>query len=158
MFRSYLVKSSGKIDVCTNKEYWNVRSPSNNGGSTLQRSDFTKKNLRNTFYYRNTKRFDAQKFVDDSSIAPWDTTLVFKDTGDIVDSWYKIFTDILDFHTPVKEKIVKKRAQPIWFTSDIISEAVKKRDKLLKKARTSESPADWATFKRTKNEVCILTV
>ena len=39
--RSYLVKSSGKIDMCTNKEYWNFRSPSNNGGSTRQRSDFT---------------------------------------------------------------------------------------------------------------------
>ena len=33
---------------------------------------------------------------------------------------------------------------------------MRKRDKLLKKARTSESPADWATFKRTKNEVCNL--
>lgn len=34
-----------------------------------------------------------------------------------------------------------------------------KRDKLLKQARISESPADWATFKyakNAKNEVCNL--
>ena len=31
---------------------------------------------------------------------------------------------------------------------------MKKRDKQLKKARISESPVDWATFKRAKNEVC----
>ena len=109
--------------------------------------------MSNTFSYRNTKRLDAQKFVDDLSKAPWDTAFVFEDTEDIVGSWYKIFTDILDSHIPVKEKRVKKSAQPIWFTSEI-NEAMKKRDKLLKKARISESSADWATFKCAKNEVC----
>ena len=34
-------------------------------GQTSQR-----KNLSNTFSYRNTKRLDAQKFVDDLSKAP----------------------------------------------------------------------------------------
>ena len=48
---------------------------------------------------------------------------------------------------------MKKRDQPNWFTTEI-NEAMKKRDKLLKKARISESPVDWATFKRAKNEVC----
>ena len=90
-------------------------------GQTSQR-----KNLSNTFSYRNTKRLDAQKFVDDLSKAPWDTAFVFEDTEDIVDSWYKIFTDILDSHIPVKEKRVKKNAQPIWFTSEI-NEAMKKK-------------------------------
>ena len=68
---------------------------------------------------------------------------------------YRNTDHILDSHIPVKEKRVKKSAQPIWFTSEI-NEAMKKRDKLLKKARISESPADWATFKCAKNEVCNL--
>ena len=50
---------------------------------------------------------------------------------------------------------MKKSAQPIWFTSEI-NEAMKKRGKLLKKTKISESRADWATFKCTKNEVCNL--
>ena len=114
-------------------------------GETSQRQ-----NLRNTFSYRNTKRLDAKKFVDDLSKAPWDTAFVFEDTEDIVDSWYKIFSDILDSHIPVKEKRVKNCAQPVWFDSEI-NETLKKRDKLLKQATISESPADWATFKRAKN-------
>ena len=74
--------------------------------------------------------------------------------------WYcwqliQIFTVVLDSQIPVKEKRVKKRDQPNWFTTEI-NEAMKKRDKLLKKARISESPVDWATFKRAKNEVCKL--
>ena len=63
-----------------------------------------KKNLNNTFSFRNMKGLNVQKFVDDLSKAPWDTAFVFEDTEDIVDSWYKIFSDILDSHIPVKEK------------------------------------------------------
>ena len=112
-------------------------------------------NLRNTFFYRDTKRLDQQKLVNELRDAPWDAAFVFEDTDDIVDSWYKIFTDVLDSQIPVKEKRVKNRAQPIWFTTEI-NEHIRKRDKLLKKARISASPDDWATFKRVKNEVCQL--
>ena len=80
------------------------------------------------------------------------TAFVFEDT---VDSWYKNFTDILDSHIPVKEKRVSKNAQPVWFTTET-NDAMRRRYKLLKKARISESSTDWATFKRAKNEVCKL--
>ena len=66
---------------------------------------------------------------------------VLEGTEDIFDSWYKMFTEILDFLILVKEKRVKKKsAQVIWFTSEI-NEVMRKRDKLLKKARVSDSPA-----------------
>ena len=77
------------------------------------------------------KRLDDQKFVDELSDAPWDSA--FEDTDDIVDSWYKIFNVVLDSQIPVKEKRVKKRDQPNWFTTEI-NEAMKKRDKLLNKS------------------------
>ena len=79
------------------------------------------------------KRLDAQKFVEELSDASWDSVFVFEDTDDIVDSWYKIFTVVLDSQIPVKEKRVKKRDQPNWFTTEI-NEAMKKRDKLLNKS------------------------
>ena len=40
--------------------------------------------------------------------APWDISFVFRDADDIVESWYKIFNDILDNHAPLKSKSVKK--------------------------------------------------
>lgn len=112
-------------------------------------------NLSNTFSYQDIKCLDAQKFVDELNDAPQHTAFVFEDTDDVVDSWYKIFSDILDSQIPVKVKRVKNRAQPNWFTTEI-NDAMRNRDKLLKKARISESSVDWANFKRAKNEVCKL--
>ena len=43
----------------------------------------------------------------------------------------------------------------ILFPNSEIDEAMTKRDKLLKKAWISVSPANWDTFKRAKNEVAI---
>ena len=103
-------------------------------------------NSSNTFSYRDLKRLDVQKFVDELRDAPWEAAFVFQETDDIVDSWYKIFTDVLDSQVPVKQKRVKNIAQPKWFTTEI-GDHIKKRDGLLKKARISGSPDDWTTFK-----------
>lgn len=69
-------------------------------------------NSSNAFSYRNLKRLDVQKFVDELRDAPWEAAFVFEDTDDIVDIWYKIFTDVLDSQVPVKQKRLKKRMQP----------------------------------------------
>ena len=112
-------------------------------------------NSSNTFSYRDLKRLDMQKFVDELRDAPWEAAFVFEDTNNIVDIWYKICTDVLDSQVPVKQKRLKKRKQPKWFTTEI-SDHIKKRDGLLNKARISGSPDDWATFKQVKNKVCSL--
>ncbi|CAH3027959.1 unnamed protein product [Porites evermanni] len=76
-------------------------------------------NSSNAFSYRNLKRLDVQKFVDELRDAPWEAAFVFEDTDDIVDIWYKIFTDVLDSQVPVKQKRLKKRMQP-KYTLDIV--------------------------------------
>lgn len=57
----------------------------------------------------------------------------------------KYLPDFLDSQVPVKQKRVKNKAQSKLFTTEI-DEHIKKRDGLLKKARISGSPDDWATF------------
>ena len=42
--------------------------------------------------------------------------------------------DVWDEHTPIIEKRVKKHVQPPWMSNDI-KEAIKERDKHLKRAR-----------------------
>ena len=42
--------------------------------------------------------------------------------------------------------------QPKWFSNEI-SQEIKKRDMLLKKARKSQTESDWSEFKRVKNKV-----
>lgn len=74
-----------------------------------------------------------RKFVDELRDALWEAAFVFEDTDDNVDSWCKIFTDVLDsLQVPVKQKRVKNRAQPKWFTMEI-GDHIKERDGFLEK-------------------------
>ena len=106
------------------------------------------KKVNNTFTYRDLKRLDEQKFVNELKEAPWDT-------ADIVSSWYTIFNNVLESQVPIKHKRVKNSAQPKWFTNELTN-VIKKRDAVLKKARNSRNCEDWYAFKRIKNKVCML--
>ena len=81
--------------------------------------------------YRNLKSLNNELFAKDLSEAPWDSAFVFEDTDDIVDSWYSIFTNILNKHAPIISKRVKRNIQPKWFANDITNE-IQIRDRLLK--------------------------
>ena len=102
--------------------------------------------------YRNIDKINKECFLRDLREAPWDISFVFRDADDIVESWYKIFNDILDNHAPLKSKSVKKINQPRWFTNDLYNE-INKRDNLLKRARRTQNKQDWSAFKLVKNKV-----
>ena len=53
---------------------------------------------------------------------------------------------------PLRQKQVKRKSQPDWFNK-IVDDELKKRDKLLDKARRTQSDSDWSTFKKAKNKV-----
>lgn len=77
---------------------------------------------------------------------------MFEDTDDIVETWYEIFNAVLNTHTPLKEKRIKRKFQPKWFSADL-NEEIKLRDCLLKKAVRSQLAKDWSLFKKVKNKV-----
>ena len=58
--------------------------------------------------------------------------------------------DVLDEHTPVIEKRVKKHVQPPWMSNDI-EEGIEERDKHLKRARWWNFWDDWRSYRRAKN-------
>ena len=60
---------------------------------------------------------------------------MFDDSNDVVDCWYDIFNGIVDEHLPLKQKRVKRKVQLKWFTNEI-TQAIKSRDRLLKKRAT----------------------
>jgi len=68
--------------------------------------------------------------------APGGLRLCVQGSNDIVDAWYKIFNGIIDEHLPLKQKRVKRKAQPKWFNAEILK-GIKARDKFLNKARKS---------------------
>ena len=110
------------------------------------------KDQHRTITYRDIKGLNKEQFVSSLHEAPWDCAFVFEDTNDVVDAWYNVFNDIIDEHLPLKQKRVKRKIQPKWFNTEILK-GIKARDKLLNKARKSQTERDWNAFKRAKNTV-----
>ena len=106
----------------------------------------------NVFVYRDLKRLDKERFVEELNEAPWDTAFIFDDIDDTVSCWYEIFNSILDNLLPARQKKVKCKSQPIWFTRDI-HEKIKEWDVLFKKAKRSGNLEGWTVFKQAKNRV-----
>ena len=102
------------------------------------------------FKYRDFKSMDIQGFVQSLKEAPWGTAFIFSDIDDIYDTWFKIFSDILNELAPIKQKRVKRKYQPAWFTSKL-NKMILERNNLLKKARKSQRAEDWSLYKMSKN-------
>ena len=49
----------------------------------------------------------------------------------MIDTWYSMFTQIVDKHAPVKSQRVKRNFQPDWLTSEIL-DGMKERDRCKK--------------------------
>ena len=84
--------------------------------------------------------------------APWNTAFIFDETDNIVDAWYKIFTNVLDVYAAIKQKRVKKISQSKWFTDDLKNE-IQSLDYLLKKAKKTQKADDWSYYRKARNKV-----
>ena len=80
-----------------------------------------------TIKYRSFKNFDEERFNEDLKSIPWDVIKVFDTADDALDTWYSLFSEVVDKHIPLKQHRVKKVTQPSWLTPEII-DAIKSRD------------------------------
>ena len=107
------------------------------------------KQLHNTIKYRNFKNLNADEFVKSLECTAWDSAFVFDDINNIVDSIEKMLIEVVDMYMPLNHKRVKKQNQPAWMNDEIIN-SIRNRDNLLKRARKSNIPADWALYKHAR--------
>lgn len=99
------------------------------------------KKAHHTIRYRSFKHFDETKFNEDLNAVPWDIIRVFDNVDDALDTWYSLFTDVIDKHVPLKQHRVKNINQPNWLTPEII-ENIKTRDRY-KSLGNSEQYKIW---------------
>ena len=105
-----------------------------------------------TIKYRDTKNLNIDELLNDLSVVPWDVGFIFDDVDDVLFTYEKLLNDVINQHTPLREKRVKQKCQPPWFNKTI-SEAIKERDSLLRNARITNSADDWQKYKRAKCKV-----
>ena len=73
------------------------------------------------------KRFDADIFLQDLNSVPWDSAFIYEDIDDIRAHWYKLFTEVIDRHAPLKRKLI--RGNTVSWTPKII-QAINTRNRL----------------------------
>ncbi|MES9905404.1 MAG: reverse transcriptase family protein [Sedimenticola sp.] len=103
-------------------------------------ANVSKSSVHKTITYRSFNNFNEESFISDLNSVPWQTAFVFDDTSDILDSWCKLFMDIVDKHVPQKEHRVKHTNQPQWLNPEIL-DAIKMRDRL--KAAGNDEHKIW---------------
>ena len=102
--------------------------------------------------YRNLKSLDHAKFLKTLEEIPWDTAFLFDEVDDIVNAWYCLFNEAINANVPLKQKRVRGYTKPKWLSPEILR-LMKLRDRLLKRAKRSNSQDDWLALKRAKNKV-----
>ena len=81
--------------------------------------------------YRSFKHFNNDLFLNDLVSVNWAAIETIDDVDTMIDTWYSMFTQIVDKHAPVKSQRVKRNFQPDWLTSEIL-DGMKERDRCKK--------------------------
>ncbi len=95
--------------------------------------------------YRDMKNFNEATFLNDLGNVPWSVVETFENPNDALDTWYKLYENVLDDHAPIKKKRVKYWHQPKWINKDIL-DGIHQRDKLFRQKKFDE-------YKKQRNAV-----
>ena len=112
------------------------------------------KKQENIVEMRNMKNFNEEKFVAELLKQHWEQVYFFaEDPNDMWEIWKKIFIEVLDKHAPLQCKKIRSKKVP-WITSDI-KKLNNTRDKLKRKAISTNLENDWFDYKTSRNKVNI---
>ena len=100
---------------------------------------------------RSFKNYNPDVFQYDMSFAPWSVLEIFDDVDDKLHASDLLFNEILDHHTPIRS--IKVRGKPNPCITEETRELMKSRNYWRKRARRTDNPADWSTYKNLKREV-----
>ena len=70
---------------------------------------------------------------------------------DCVNTWNKLFLDVVEAHAPIKTQRVKGSSVP-WMTSTIANE-MREGDYHLKKAKGNKMSRNWRVYRQLRNRV-----
>ena len=102
--------------------------------------------------HRSFKHFSKSSFEDDLSSVPWSILDVFDDPDDKVKACNLLFTDVLDYHAPLKTIWVRKKKSSLWITK-IIRKEMDRWDRLFRFSRRNPTTGACDIFKAQRNHV-----
>lgn len=96
-------------------------------------------------------RGDYDKFKQYLSDVDWDSLISSNNVNDLTTNITNAILDAAELCIPSKIITVRKN-QPQWLTSNI-RKLIRKKNRIHRKARRSNSPSDWNKFRRIRNDV-----
>ena len=87
------------------------------------------------------------------SFAPWSVLEIFDDVDDKLHAFDLLFNEILDHHAPIRSIKVGGHDKPNPCITKETRELMKSRNYWRKRARRTDNPADWSTYKTLKHQV-----
>ena len=77
---------------------------------------------------------------------------MFNDPSEAIEQWCLLFNDVLNTHTPVKSRRVKRPWPPDWFSAEI-GVTIKERNHLHKLASAHNNASNWDAYRHARNKV-----
>ena len=103
-------------------------------------------------YIRNMKTFDADAFLKDCSVLPFNIINCFDDPDDQVSCMNKLFRECIEQHAPLRKIKVTRPPAP-WLNNDEIRHLQNCRNKLRKEAHSTGSDKAWQLFRDARNKL-----
>ena len=100
---------------------------------------------------RSFKNYNPDAFQYDVSFAPWSVLEIFDAVDDKLLAFDLLFNEILDHRTLITP--IKVRGKPNPCITEETRELMKSRNYWRKRARKTNNPADWSTYKTLKHQV-----
>lgn len=101
-------------------------------------------------YIWNFKSVDVNSLNHSLSTFNWENLFdSFVDIDTLYDTWFSTFTLIVKKFISLREVTIRPRDKP-WMTGKI-RRSIRKRDRLLRKFRSTNSLADWNKYKKQRN-------
>jgi len=104
--------------------------------------------------YRSFKRFDETKFTNDLKLAPFHVCDIFDDTDDVMWSFNYLLTEVVDYHAPVKIKILRKPQLP--YMNGELRRAINVKSMLKRKYNKCKDNLNWQKYRKQRNLVTSL--
>ena len=109
-------------------------------------------NKNSSFLTRSYRNLDEPVFVE--SIRGIDWSLLIDQQPDIEVAWKAVemkLGQLLDHQCPIK-KVKTHKIRVLWMTTELLA-AIKLKDNLMIKARTTRSPDDWIVARKARNKI-----
>lgn len=100
---------------------------------------------------RSYKNFDLEQYHTDLSNVPWDIVCLEEDVDGAVESFNKLFFDVIDKHAPIRKSTVKTKPSP-WIDQQL-REAISQRNEAKIIASRSGLDSDILVYRKCRNFV-----